>query len=65
MIRVIDEDHNVIQEVRSKLEYCLRQIFLRGRSEYTPQDLERRFQVARWSYQQLCAAAHFNYNQGI
>jgi hypothetical protein len=62
MIRVIDTDRDIMTEIRSCVEDLLKTVFLRDKTDYDPINMEKRFRIGRWTFQQICAAAHFNFN---
>jgi hypothetical protein len=64
-IRVIDTDHHCLFEVAGQVENLVKIMFTIEKTPYSPIELSRRLEVAKWSFQQICAAAGFNFCQAL
>jgi hypothetical protein len=64
-IQVIGTDHTCALEVADQVEGMVANLFLKTKNVYPPAELQRRLDAAKWSFQQICAAARVNFCQAI
>jgi hypothetical protein len=64
IVTIVGEEHNVRDEFRENLRHALRNLFSTAKA-HAPLNLKRRLQIARGTFQQICAAADFNFNRAI
>jgi hypothetical protein len=64
-VRVMDLGCNIASVVRSDLSDLLQLMFLGNKAVHPPLELHRRVEVAKWSFQQICAAAHLSFPQAL
>jgi hypothetical protein len=65
MIRVVDTDHNVAEETIVRVEQMMKFALVRDKTERGPLELEKRFQIGKWAFQQICSAANLAYQRTV
>lgn len=64
VINVLGEEHNVFQEVSSKIGTIMTNLFFQEEAR-PPMELTKKIQAARWALQLVCSACNFPFHQTV